>query len=67
MKSKIITEDWKQPEEVIEQLIEAIEKLGGHVYNLPTCVGSDTYGYIISDKKLTKKKIKKIDKEHFGY
>jgi len=65
MKHRVIIEDWKQPEEVIEQLLEVISELGGYTYQLPTCEGSYTYGIIVSKKKLSKKKISKIDKETF--
>lgn len=54
--------DWKDIDGMAAAFKKAIEKVfGGKVYNLPLCQGSDTYGFIISDQKLTRKQIKEID------
>lgn len=54
----IVTADWKDLEELADGFKKAIKKLGGYVYNHPDFDGCDTYGFIVSDKKLTKKEIK---------
>jgi hypothetical protein len=41
---------------------EAIRFVGGHIYNDPLAKGTDTYGFIVSKEKLTKKEIRKISK-----
>lgn len=42
---------------LVEGFINAIERLGGYVYDDPRHKGSDMYGFIVSNKKLTKKQI----------
>jgi len=34
----------------------------GHLYRDPQCSGTDTYGFIISKEKLTRKEIREITK-----
>lgn len=54
--------DWKDIDGMAAAFKKAIEKVfGGRVYKLPSCKGSDTYGFIISDQKLTREQIKEID------
>lgn len=54
--------DWKDTNDLIAEFKKAIEKLGGRVYLDPTCEGTDAYGFIVSDKKLTRSEIKEITK-----
>ena len=61
-KTFCVAVDWKDIDGMAAAFKKAIEKVfGGKVYNLPSCQGSDTYGFIISDQKLTRKQIKEID------
>ena len=60
-KISIVQADWKDAEGLIDGFRKAIKKLGGHVYESPTLKDSDTYGFIISDQKLTRKQIKDFD------
>lgn len=53
--------DYEGVEELIEGFIRAIEMLGGNVYESPRCQGSDTYGFIVSKKKLTPEQLKECD------
>lgn len=62
----LITADWKDTEDLVDGFIEVIKKLGGYVYQDPTCEGSDTYGFIVSDKKLKKKDIIDIQINEWG-
>lgn len=64
-KIHVLAEDWKDTESIIGGFKKAIRKLGGHVYKIPSFNGSDCYGFIISDTKLTKKQIKEIDMNEF--
>lgn len=52
-KRKFILADWKNPQLVINLLIEEIELRGGKVYACPDLKGSDMYGYVVSDEPLT--------------
>jgi len=72
MKDKvtIVTADWKDIDGLANAFKKAIRKLGAHIYNHPDFEGSDTYGFIVSDKKLSRKKIKDnycIPKEEIDY
>ena len=49
--------DWKGSG--IPEFKKAIKAFGLHLYTDPTMDGSDMYGFILSDQKLTKKQIKK--------
>lgn len=48
--------DWKESPELVSML----KPFGIHVYEDPSCEGSDTYGYILSNEPLTKEELKKI-------
>ena len=55
--------DWNEFSDEAESSFRKTAKfLGGHIYNDPQCVGTDTYGFIVSKEKLTKKEIYKISK-----
>ena len=55
--------DWKDTEELINGFKKAIKKIfNGKVYVAPSCKGTDTYGFIVSDQKLTLKQIHELDK-----
>ena len=67
--------DWKEsPDEVVEYTIKAINQLlkdrnlhiSIHSISDPMLEGSDTYGYIFSTRKMTKKQARKISKEEWG-
>lgn len=59
MKFTEISWDWKSGPE-IEELEAALEPFGIHVYEDPMCEGQDAYGYILSDKPLSKKELEDI-------
>lgn len=46
-----ISADWKQPYELIEQIINIQEELGLKIREDPDYKDSDTYGYIIEKVK----------------
>jgi hypothetical protein len=59
--------DWKEfSDEAEHGFRQAVKFLGGHVYNDPQCTGTDTYGFIVSKEKLTKKEINQISKYNFN-
>jgi hypothetical protein len=60
-KTAYVVADWKDTSQLINDFIQAIEMLGGKVYELSSFEGSDTYGFLISDKKLNKQQIKQLD------
>lgn len=62
MKVSFVTADWKDIDGLVNDFKKSINKVfKGHVYQIPSFKGSDMYGFIISDKKLTKKEIKNLD------
>lgn len=68
-KHEIVSWDWK--EQPISDngkgaLGRALSRLGIYVYPTPSDEGSDQFGFILSTEPLTKKQIKKIDKDHNG-
>lgn len=49
-KPMFLSYDWKEsPGQVIEDLEPLLKKFGIHIIPDPICLGSDTYGYIITD------------------
>ena len=53
--------DWKEfSDEAEHSFKEAIKFIGGHIYNDPQCASTDTYGFIVSKEKLTRKEINQI-------
>ncbi len=63
-KTSVVFFDWK--DNGIEEWTNALKAFGLRVYKLPSCDGSDNYGFIISDRKLTKKQLKQKDTSFFG-
>jgi len=57
----IAAADWEETDDLIEQIFDAIRKFGLFVYPLPSAKGTDTYGFIISKKRLSDKEIAEID------
>lgn len=61
--------DWKdQPMKSTENgaLSRALRELGIHVYERPSDVGSDQFGYVLSTKELTAEEIQQADAEGMG-
>lgn len=54
--------DWKSGPSA-KDLQAALKPFGLHVYADPNCEGSDSFGFIISDAKLSKKDLDKISEE----
>lgn len=56
---EIVDYDWKEiSEEVIKTMEKTIKSLGGYLQDDPTYEGSDTYGFIISKKPISKEKLR---------
>lgn len=56
---EIVDFDWKEiSEEVIKMLEKTIKSLGGYLQDDPTYEGSDSYGFIISKKPISKEKLR---------
>lgn len=51
--------DWKEAASV-EELQEALKPFGIHVYDDPMLDGTDSYGFVFSDHKLSKAELNKI-------
>ena len=66
MKTFTIAADWKDTESLINGFKKAIQKLGGKVYVNPNFNGSDSYGFIISKKPMTKSEINEWAREEIG-
>lgn len=49
--------DWKESPQ-LEELQELLQPFGVFVTDHPACEGSDSYGYIFSNRPLTKKELK---------
>lgn len=47
--------------EAYSQVADAIKMLGGFIYEVPSCVGSGNFHYIVSKTKLSKKEIAELD------
>ncbi|MFA6335818.1 MAG: hypothetical protein WCX48_09780 [Bacteroidales bacterium] len=62
-KVKFISADWKDIDNkggLIEQFVKAFRSYGLHIYQDSELEGTDMYGFIVSDQKLTKKQIKEL-------
>lgn len=59
-------QSWDFKESPFDDLEEILEEFGIHMYELPSTEGSDTYGFIFSDKLLTDEDIEAIDEEFIG-
>jgi uncharacterized protein YaaR (DUF327 family) len=56
---EIVSFDWKEiSEEAIKMLEKTIKSLGGYLQEDPTYEGSDSYGFIISKKPISKEKLR---------
>jgi hypothetical protein len=58
-KYSVITYDWKDSPS-LEQLQSALEPFGVLVYEDPSVAGSDSYGFVFSNKKLTNQDLEEI-------
>lgn len=56
-----IQADFKDVEELINGFIKAIKMLGGNVYKDPNFEGSDSYGFMVTNHKLTKEELKLLN------
>ena len=56
-----VVADWKDTDGLIQGFKEILENFNLHMYDMPSLDGSDTYGFIISSKKLTQKEIKEAE------
>lgn len=64
LKSATVAWDWKASgEEIVEELKQALANFGLVVTEHPATEGSDTYGYIISNRTLTKAELKEAEDE----
>jgi hypothetical protein len=50
-----VAADWKDIEGLCKEFETALKKFGIHMVQDPDMEGSDTYGFILSNRKLTKK------------
>ena len=57
-----ITLDWKEGLE-LDELAEALKPFGVHVYEDPSCEGSDCYGFLFSKVKLTAADLREWQKQ----
>ena len=56
---EIVSFDWKEiSEEAIKMLEKTIKSLGGYLQEDPTYEDSDSYGFIISKKPISKEKLR---------
>ena len=60
-KTQQVYYDWKDTAEAGEEFRRALRAFGLHVYRAPSCEGSDTYGFIVSNKPMTKAKLRKLE------
>lgn len=59
MKTQYIILDWKEfSEDAERQFKQALKTFGVHMYLDPDCDGTDAYGFILSDTKLTAKQVR---------
>lgn len=54
---QVIVHDWKETDNLITSLIETMRYFGLYVYDDPKLVGTDSFGYIISNIELTEDEI----------
>lgn len=61
-KLQYVTADWRDIDGLAKSFKKAIEKVfGGKVYLAPSFKGTDSFGFIVSDKQLTPAEIKEFD------
>ncbi len=58
LKTTELVYDWKERPET-EELKRELRKFGVFVYDSPGCEGTDSYGFVFSNKKLTKEELRK--------
>lgn len=61
----IVSCDWKNPADLVADLVKLLPKLGLFAYEAND--GSDSYTVLISKNKLTKKEVKKLVDQEFGW
>jgi len=59
MPKTMIGWDWKEAPSV-EQFQRALEPFGVYVYEDPTSIGSDGYGFIFSDEELSDEELMEV-------
>lgn len=59
--SYCVLADWKDIEGLATRFGEAFHHFGFFVYPLPSCEGSDAYGFLISRDRLTVKQVRELD------
>ena len=66
-KTKFISYDWKEsPSDVLDDLTPFLKQLGVYVSEDPSCVGTDSFGYILSSKPLKVKDYRKHCRKLYG-
>lgn len=65
-KPHFVTADWKDITGLAEEFISFLESEGYKVYEDPSLEGSDTFGWVISKKDLSKKQLQNASNEHWG-
>lgn len=64
-KYEIITFDYRDVVAAMIEVEEAIKKFGLEMYELPSCVGTDQFAYVISNEVLEDKEITEINDHTF--
>lgn len=62
LKTDELVYDWKERPET-DELRRTLRKFGVFVYDSPGCEGTDSYGFVFSNKKLTRKELR----ERYGW
>lgn len=55
--TQVVTADWKDAEDLLEGFRKALTALGISIIDHPDCAGSDTIGFILSNRPLTSEEI----------
>ena len=59
-----VTADYKDVEGLIESFEDALHKFGLFIVEDPRFEGSDTFGFLISNREITKKELKDIEDDY---
>lgn len=62
---KFVHADWKDMIGLIERFEKAIEHFGLFFYDDPQTEGSDTFGFIISDKELNVGELQQLSEKYW--
>lgn len=64
--AQFVAADWEDTESLIQDLIDALETFGVHMYPDPNIDGGDTYGFILSKEEMSEDDLQTASDKYWG-